>query len=103
MLMLLKHFRSSSEPQTNVADFAQSSGTRGSSGSEGTNSPAKARRCRSSREAPAFARGTIFAGSTGTPIGLRANSGDDRIHSDDSRQSPKLSYCSSTLFPSGST
>ena len=43
------------------------------------------------------------SGSTLTPIGLTSNSGAVRIHSDDADQSPKLSACSSTLLPSGST
>ena len=38
-----------------------------------------------------------------TPIGLATNSGAVRTHSVEAAQSPKLSACSSTLLPSGSS
>ena len=52
---------------------------------------------------PRATRRRCASGSTGTPIGLAANSGAVRIHSFDCSQSPKLSACSSTPLPSGST
>ena len=68
----------------------------------GKNFPARMVGCSSSNDWPLVYAKYTFSGSKNVPMGLDLKSADVRIHSVDRFQSPKLSLCNSTKFPSGS-